>query len=402
MSVTHVRRWLVRGAGLLMLLAGAAACGNGRSPAEERARQARRGTGEVVVAVAWPWKRHADMHYGEGLDLAVEEINGSGGIGQRPLRLQRHDDRGELDEGMLVAQRIAADAKVVGVIGHLQSFITTPAAALYEMAGLVTIVPMATDPELTAQGHRRVFRATFTDRDSGRKLAEFAASRFQRVAICYIGNTYGRGLANAFEERARELGLMIPARQSYDPGEQVSARTFLPLVEEWKLLEVDAVFLAGEVPSAGLFVVQARAAGLTVPIFAGDAVAAPTLMATAGKAAEGMIVASFFHSDEPRPEVERFKQRFHKRFGRPPDPAAAIGYDVAHLMARAMRKAGSVVPEDVARAMREGPPYQGATGSFQFDAQGAAVGKQPVLMTVSGGKFVYSAATALIANKPER
>ena len=281
---------------------------------------------------------------------------------------------------------------MVAVIGHLQSFVTAPAAAIYEQAGLVLIAPTATDPALTTQGYRHVFRATFTDRDTGRQLAELAARRFRRVAICYIRNTYGRGLANAFEERADEIGLTIAARRSYDPSEHVSTRSFEPIVREWKSLELDAIFLAGEVPSAGLFVAQARADGLDVPILGGDAMGAPTLIATGGRATEGMIVTSFFHPDEPRPEVQRFRDLFRKRSAQPPDAAAAIGYDVVHLLARAMRRAGSAIPDDVARALRELPAWTGATGTFQFDRQGSAIGKKPVIMTVRDGQFAYGGA----------
>jgi branched-chain amino acid transport system substrate-binding protein len=374
-----------------LLLAG---CSGRRSPAEERQRHAAAAAGEVIVAAVWPWSRFSDMRYGEGLDLALEQINATGGIAGRPLRVQRHDDRGSLDEGALVAQRLAADPQVAAVIGHLQSYITTPAAAIYEQAGLVMIAPMATDPLLTAQGYRRVFRATFTDRDTGRQLADLVRARFSRVAIYYVRNTYGRGLANSFEERANEVGLAIAARQSYDPSEHVSARTFAPVVEEWKELELDAIFLAGEVPSAALFVAQARAEGLQVPIFSGDAMGAPSLMATAGSAAEGMIVTSFFHPDEPRPEVRRFTAEFHRRFGHPADTAAAIGYDALHLLARAMRHAGSAVPDRVARALRELPSWSGATGSFRFDQQGSAIGKTPIMMEVQGGRFAYRASEA--------
>jgi branched-chain amino acid transport system substrate-binding protein len=375
---------------LLALCAIAAAVGcSRRSPAEERAHRAGRDKGEITVAAVWPWQGHADMGYREGLQMALEEVNRAGGIGGRPLRLQLHDDRSSLDEGTIIAQRIASDPSVVAVIGHLQSYVTGPAAAIYELAGLLMIAPTSTDPTLTTQGYHRVFQATFTDRDTGRQLAEFAQVRFRKVAICYIRNAYGRGLANAFEERANELGLSIAARQSYDPGEQVSARTFEPIVQPWKSLELDAVFLAGEVPSAALFVSQARAQGLSAQIFGGDALSSPGLLSIAGEAAEGVIAASFFHPDEPRAEVKRFTAAFQTRRGAVPDAGAAIGYDVIHLLARAMRHAGSVAPDQVARALRELPPWSGVTGSFRFDQQGAAVGKKPVMLQVQRGRFEH-------------
>jgi branched-chain amino acid transport system substrate-binding protein len=367
----------------------APACGPGHGPAEERVRLAREATGEIVVAAVWPWQQRADIRYGEGLDMAVSEVNASGGIQGKKLRVQRYDDRESLDQGMIVAHRIAADPHVTAVIGHLQSYVTAPAAAIYELGGLLLIAPTATDPALTSHGHRRVFQATFTDRDAGRQLAELARARFTRVAICYIRNPYGRGLANAFEERGSEIGLDIVARHSYDAGEQIGTRTFEATVREWSSLELDAVFLAGEVPSAGLFVAEARKQGLDVPILGGDAIGSPSLFATAGQAAEGMVVAGFFHPDEPRPEVQRWKAAFEQRFGGAPDAGSALGYDVIQLLARAMRHAKSSEPDRVAQALHQLPPWDGITGSFRFDAQGAAVGRRLVKMVVRDGRFAY-------------
>lgn len=382
-----LRRASIVGAALLLCLAGGA-CGD-RDPSEERVRRAREGTGDVVIAAAWPWELRAEIRYGDGMQLAVDEINADGGIGGRRLRLARFDDRESIDQGRIVAQQIADDPDVVAVIGHLQSYITVQAAGTYDQAGLVLVAPTATDRKLTQLGYARVFRATFTDDAIGRHLAEFVASGQRgKVAVYYIRNDYGRNVANAFEARARQLGLSVQARSSYDPSEQVSERTFDQVLTEWKALELDTIVLAGEVPSAAIFVAQARRRGITAPIVGGDAMSSPALMAVAGQAAEGMTVASFFHEDEPRPEVARFIAAFRKRYGAGPDAGSAVGYDCVRLLAHAMREAGSPVPDDIARALRALKGWNGVTGSFTFDAEGESA-KPVVLSVVRGGRFEY-------------
>jgi len=381
---------------LLAMLVVIAACGGSKDPAKARAERAAKGKGDVVVAVAWPWEARTDIRYGEGLDMAVDEVNAAGGIGGRKLRLVRVDDHESVDEGRIVAQRLAADPDVVAVIGHLQSYVAVPAAAIYDLSGLVMLSPTATDPELTSQGYRHVFRATFTDRAVGRQMADFAASRgHHRVAIYYIRNRYGRGLANAFEERANELGVAVAARQSYDQSEQANERTFAPTLREWKATDLDAIFLAGEVPSAARFVAEARRQGVTMPIYGGDAMSSPGLIAVAGAAAEGTIVATVFHPDEPRPEVRRFAEAFRQRYGAAPDAGSALGYDAIQLLAQAMRRAKSTVPEDVARALHATRGWSGITGAFTFDEHGDLVDKPIVKMVVRGGRFDYVPEQAL-------
>src|SRR5712692_4610381 len=97
------------------------ACRGNESPSEERAFRAASARGDIVVAAAWPWALRKEIRYGDGLDMAVNEINAQGGIGGRRLRLARFDDKESVDAGLSVAQRIAADLDIVAVIGHLQS-----------------------------------------------------------------------------------------------------------------------------------------------------------------------------------------------------------------------------------------------------------------------------------------
>jgi len=375
-------------------------CAGVREPGRERIARARAGKGDITIAAAWPWELRKEIRYGEGLQMAMEEVNAEGGVAGRRLRLVRYDDKESIDEGRLVAQRIAQDPDVVAVIGHLQSYITVQAARVYDQAGLVLMAPTATAPDLTEQGFTRVFRATFTDETVGSQLADLAAARrLGSVGILYIRNTYGRNVANAFEMRAAQLGIRIAIRDSYDPSEQADARSFERILRVWKNQEIDVIMLAGEVPSAAIFVSQARAQGIEVPILGGDAMSSPGLMAVAGRAAEGMIVASFFHPDEPRQETARFVAAFQRRYGVAADAGSALGYDCVRVIARAMKQAGSVAPDDVAVALRTLAVNEGVTGTFRFDSHGEMVAKPIVMSIVRDGRFNY---LAPVSSRPVR
>jgi branched-chain amino acid transport system substrate-binding protein len=366
------------------------ACGQAASPAARRAATAERESGEIIVGVAWPWAARKEVRYGEGLDMAVAEINAAGGVLGRRIVLRKEDDHESVDEGEMVAQRLANDPDVVAVIGHLQSYVSVPASAIYDLSGLLMIAPTATDPELTARGYSRVFRATFTDTEVGRQLAEYAARQgYERIGIYYIRTDYGRNLANAFEERATDLGLTIPVRQSYEPGDAEASDSFRPVLRGWVELGLDAVFLAGEVPSAARAIVAAREEGLAVPIIGGDAMSSRELISVAGGAAEGTVVATAFHADEPRAEVRRFTAAFEQRYGVAPDAGSALGYDVVRVLADAMKRAGTVRPDSVARALHSMHDWRGVTGTFTFDSTGSLVGRPIARMVVRNGAFAY-------------
>jgi branched-chain amino acid transport system substrate-binding protein len=364
-------------------------CRSGEPRIGERASRAASQTGDIVVAAVWPWEARREIRFGEGLRLAVDEVNAAGGIRGRHVRLELRDDKESVDEGRLIAQSLGADPNVVAVIGHLQSYVSVPAAAIYDLSGLLMISPAATDPQLTAQGYRRVFRASFTDQTVGRSMAEFAAARgFKRMAIVYVRDTYGRDLANAFEERAVAAGIRVAARQSYDVS-GADDKTFQSILRQWKGLDFDAIFLAGEVPTGAIFVAEARRAGLHMPILTGDAMNSPELVRVAGTAAEGTIVAAIFHPDEPRADVRKFSDAFTRKYGVAPDAGSALGYDAVHLLAEAMRRAGTVAPDDVARSLHSIHDWTGVTGPFSFDASGDPLVRPVVKLVVRNGHLAY-------------
>lgn len=366
------------------------ACSAPRSVAETRAMRAARAKGDVDIAVVWPWAEQPGVRFGDGIQMALDEVNAGGGVDGRAVRVLRFDDRASVDHARLVAERLSANPDIVSVIGHLQSYVSVPAAAIYDLSGLVMISPAATDPALTSEGYTRVFRTTFTDHTVGRRMADFAMSRgYHRIAICYIRDTYGRDLANAFEERATEIGLSVVARQSYDGSGVVNDQTFEPVFKDWKGTEMDAIFLAGEVPSAAQFIAGARREGFHVPIIGGDALNSPVLMQLAGAAAEGTVVPSVFHPDEPRPEASRFTAAFRARYGARPDAGAALGYDALHLLVDAMRRAHSTIPDSVALTLHAMRNWRGVTGTFGFDSAGNLLEQQVVTMVVSHGQFDF-------------
>jgi branched-chain amino acid transport system substrate-binding protein len=378
--------------GVLLILAFlAASCSRTRSLAEERAARAAKAS-EIVVGAAWSWATGPIMKYADGLDMAVDEVNGGGGIDGRRLRLVKVDDNESLDQGRLIAQRLASDPDIVAVIGHLHSYVTNPAAAIYDIAGPVIVAPASTDPALTAQGYTRLFRLIFTNTQVGRQLADYAVARgYQRVAIYYVRSDYGRGLANAFEEAATHDGAQIVDRQSYDPDENLDRRSLDSTLDGWKARGLSAIFIAGEAAQAAVLVQEARARGISVPVLAGDAAGTPELFGQGADNVEGTVVASPFHPDDPRPEVSAFVRRFEARYHGRPDAAAAIGYDAVKLLAYGMATAHSAVPDRVAEALHAAQDWHGVTGTLTFTRAGDPASYSVVKMVAHRGRFEFLA-----------
>jgi branched-chain amino acid transport system substrate-binding protein len=378
---------------LCCLCAGAAmtglvGCGGG-SDASAASGASTSAPAALRVAVAWPWAAHPELGFAKGLELAMEEIAASGGVHGRPITLVRLDDHESVDEGRIVAQRIAADTSLVAVIGHMQSHVSVPAAAIYEQGGVPMIAPVSSDPGLTNQGFTHVFRTMFTDPAVGRHMAdEVLAGGARRIGIYYLRNEYGRAVANAFEERATERDAVIVARQSYDPDGVEGISAHEETFRQWKENGLDAVFLAGEVPSAGVVLRALRAAGLTQLVYGTDAMASPELMRTAGPAASGVIVATVFHADRADSSARAFVALHRAKYGAAPDVAAALGYDALHVLVAAMRRSASPTRPAITTALHDTVTHAGATGALRFTANGDVRDRAIVTLVVRDGQFV--------------
>src|SRR5262245_21024875 len=185
---------------------GLAACSKEEpAPKKEAAKEAPAAPQEVVVKIghAAPLTggiAHLGKDNENGARLAIEEANAKGmTIGGRKVKFElvAEDDEEKPDKGPIVAQKFA-DAKVAGVVGHLNSGVTIPASAVYNQAGIPMISGSATNPKLTEQGFKVTFRVVGRDDQQGPAIASYLASEFKpkTVAVIDDATAYGEGLAN--------------------------------------------------------------------------------------------------------------------------------------------------------------------------------------------------------------
>ncbi|HBW47092.1 TPA: branched chain amino acid ABC transporter substrate-binding protein [bacterium] len=366
-----------------------ASCGAGRDIAGDRATRLETSSGDIHIGVAGPFT--GDLaQFGQsmlyGIELAVDEINSAGGVlGGRKIKIERGDDQAKVNEGTLVAQRFAGDPDIAVVIGHFNSGVSIPASAIYEKSGIIQLTPASTNPKLTQQGYKLIFRNLPNDDENGRQLADFAGRQgYKRIAIYFANNAYGKGLADVFEKRAKELGITVVDRQAYDTERD---EDFRPVLTKWKGNSLDAICIAGENPKGAIIISQAREIGLKIPFMGGDGIASSELWEIGGAASEGVFVTSYFHPGDKRPEVVKFSQTYRLRFGRLPDVWAAQAYDAMKVAATAFEKAGTISPPKVASALRALSDWQGVTGLHNFDANGDVVGKKVIVTVVKNGAF---------------
>jgi branched-chain amino acid transport system substrate-binding protein len=317
-----------------------------------------------------------------GARLALEEANAARlTIGGRQVEfvLLAEDDRADAKTGVSVAEKFV-EAKVSGVVGHLNSGTSIPAAQVYARAGIPVITGSAANPRLTELGLRTQFRIIGRDDRLGEALALYLLrERRPRVVVVIDDSTpYGEGLANEVEHVLRAGGARVVPRLR-GTNQTVDWRADLAKA---KLANPDLVFYGGMDATAGPLLRQAREAGMQAVFAFGDGACINEMTKLAGPAAEGMLCAQ---TGIPVAAADaRFRDAFQRRFGAAPILYAAYTYDAVLALIVAMRTADSVDPAVYMPALAA-VETKGATGAIVFDAKGDRRHAEVTILSVRGG-----------------
>ena len=319
-----------------------------------------------------------------GVALAIEQANHRKlVIGGQPVafRMLSEDDQGDPKIGTTVAQKLV-DARVVAVIGHLNSGVTIPASEIYNKAGIPVISGSATNPELTERGLKGVFRTVGRDDQQGPAIAAYIVNELKgrNVAIVDDKTAYGEGLASEVDKALRAAKVTIVGRERTTDKET----DFKAILTRLKAKNPDVVFHGGMDATGGLMVKQARELGLKAQFAFGDGACTEEMSQLTGPAGEGLACSQ---AGLPASAATReFREAFTKRYGET-KLYAPFFYDATNVVIEAMRRANSTDPVKFTPEIYN-VSVQGATGKIEFDAKGDRKDAEMTIFRLRGGKIV--------------
>jgi len=347
--------------------------------------------GKVKIGHAGPLTgsiSHLGKDNENGVRMAIDEANAAGieiGGKKVTLELLSEDDQADPKQGTIVAQKLV-DAKVVGVIGHLNSGTTIPASKIYFDAGIPQISPSATNVTYTNQGFKTAFRVIANDAQQGKVLGEFAVNKLgaKTIAIIDDRSAYGQGLADEFEKAASAAGATILAREFTD----ITKTDFTAILTSIKGKNPDLIFYGGMDAQAGPMMKQLKNLGITSKYLAGDGIQSAEFLKLAADAAEGAYASSPGVPLAQMPGGQAFEEKYKAKYNIEIQIYAPYAYDAANVMIAAMQKAGSTEPAKYLPELAK-IQYQGVTGNIAFDEKGDIKGGGISLYQVKDGKWEY-------------
>lgn len=304
-----------------------------------------------------------------GARLAMEEINKAGLTidGKKViLTMVPEDDAEDPKTATQVAQKLV-DAKVVGVVGHLNSGTSIPASRIYSDAGITQISPSATNPDYTKQGFKTTYRLVATDAQQGPALANYVANTLKAKTVAIIDDStqYGKGLADEFEKTIKAAGVKVVTREASNN----KATDFKAILTKIKGSKPDVIMYGGMDATGGPLTKQAAELGIKAKVVGGDGMCTEKLAELAGEAVLNVTCSEAGMALSRMAQGADFQKRYKERFNTDVQIYAPFTYDSVYVLVDAMKRANSTDPAKILAVMPD-TKMQGLVGNIAFDNKG--------------------------------
>lgn len=322
-----------------------------------------------------------------GVRIAAEEINATGGLLGRKIRLVIEDDQGRPDEAASVVTKLITSDNVLAVIGENSSNQSLAAAPIAQANGVPMISPSSTNPAVTEKGDY-IFRVCFTDPYQGKALSAFVRNNLKLDTAAILvdrKNDYSVGLAAVFRKEFEAAGGKIVAEQSYTGGDS----EFRPQLTTIRAAAPKALFIPGFYTDVGQIAIQARDLGLDVPLVGGDGWDSPVVIQIGGKAVEGSYFSDHYFVGDTRPVVQQFVQKFEKKHSGKPEATAALGYDALHILANAVKRANSLDRKAIRDQIAATKDYTGVSGTITMGSDRNPI-KPVAMIKIENGRMNFA------------
>lgn len=323
--------------------------------------------------------------YGEaitnGLNLALDEINNKGDV---EIKLVIEDSAGKQEQAISAANKLMSDDDIIGLIGPTLSTEMNVVAPEADLNG-VPIMGTSTTADGIPQLGEYVFRNSIPEALAIPASMKKSIDKYdaKKVAILY-GNddVFTKSGFDTMEKEAEKLGLEVLTTETFQKGQS----DYNAQLTKIKALKPDIILCSALYNEGAVIMDQARKMGIDVPFVGGNGFNSPQVIEIAGKAADGLIVATPWFGEKDDPKVQEFNKKYEDEYGKKPDQFAAQAYDALYIYAEALKNAGEADRDALRDALAEIKNLDGVLGKFSFDKDGDVV-MEPTVTVIKNGKF---------------
>ena len=284
----------------------------------------------------------------DGVALAVDEINKSGGILGRKIETEHLDTQSNPGISRAQIQKVL-DRDPYVVLGPIYSGSVKVNMKLTQEAEVPQIVG-AEAADITQQGNPWVFRTAFGQQVSMPKIANYLHDQLKvkSVAVVWVNNDFGKGGHDSFVKEMKARGIDVGADLSTEQGQVDFGSDIIKL----KNVKVDAVFVYTNEEESARFLIEAKRQGLTTPLLGETTLLNQKVVELAGAAANGVRGHVGLSADAPIPAIQEFARKFSERYKYQPDHNGIKGYTAVYLVKYVTEKIGKFDRKAFGAAMK--------------------------------------------------
>lgn len=320
----------------------------------------------------------------EGADLLAEEINAAGGINGKKVEFIFEDDQSDNTVAASAFNKLVDKDGVCAILGGVTSGTTLAIAPNSTNKKIPMITPTGTEPTITNVGRDFMFRGCFVDSFQGEILAKYTKEKLEKTTAAVLYNSssdYSKGIANAYKETLEKNGGQVLEFLSYGSDKETDFKAQLTKI---KSANPDVIILPDYYNVVGLIAKQARDMGITSQFLGGDGWESEELTKIGGTAVDGAIYINHYYAEDTDENVKNFVDSYTKKYNKTPDCFAALSYDTAKILVKAIEKANSTDGTAIRDALAT-MEIKSVTGNIKFNEERSAV-KSAAIIKINGDK----------------
>ncbi len=319
-----------------------------------------------------------------GAQIAVAELNAKGVLG-RQVELVVEDDQTSNPGAVLAFSRLSSDPAMVAFVGSIRSTQVNSIAPDVIKVGKPVMIG-GTDPTLTHQGNRWLFRTRPNDSYSAKVIAQFGVKELkkQKWAVVNSTDTFGTNGMKALLDSLKAFDIEPLLVQGYT--NQQSDFTPVALAVRSSGADLLSTYFTYET-DLGLFARQLRQLGVMIPWVGSASIVNTSALNLGGRALFGTYGVADFAVDA-NPVAKSFAEKYQAVLKSAPDNQSSYAYDAVTILGKAIDAAGSTEPEKIRSAILDIHGFMGAEGEYNFDANGDGLHGYNVVRN-ENGKIVY-------------
>jgi branched-chain amino acid transport system substrate-binding protein len=322
----------------------------------------------------------------QSFDLALEEINGGGGIKGKKLDFIYQDTKGDVDGAREAVKKLMDEDKVVMLAGGYYSPATFSVAGLAQQNRTPFLINTASDDKITEQGWDYVFRLNPPGSEYTSGIESFLREvvKPKTAVIIHEDSVHGRNSAEFFRKTCDTLGIQVLMTEGYQHG----LESFKAILTRVKELNPDIVYMCSYVTDGSTIMIEARQMKITPKIFLGGATGftMPEFVQYAGIASEKVMTSTLWHQALPLPGAMTYFTRFTSKYNKEPDYHGAEAYAAAYVIRDVLLRTTSFSPEDIKKSL-ENTSLKTLLGPVSFTSYGKKINQNKLTSYVVQWQF---------------